>query len=75
MAWQTGVRTSPFALIPFGQWTMKGPRAAAIGFALPAAERGIARDGPSPRIVIEGYGPPSSSIICQVLLQDRRVRY
>jgi hypothetical protein len=44
--------------------------AAAVGLALPAAERGVARPGPAPGIVVEILGPPSSSMAARFSSSD-----
>ena len=47
-------------------------RAAAVGLALPAAERRVARPGPAPRVVVEGVGPAELVELGQAVLQRLR---
>ena len=47
-------------------------RAAAVGLALPAAERRVAGPGPAPRVVVEGVGPAELVDLGQAVLQRLR---
>ncbi len=70
MAWVYCVRTSPLALMPFGQVNDEGiADTAAVGLALPAPEGGIASPGPAPGVMVEGIGSAQFVDLFQVLFQ------
>ena len=67
---RTEARISPLASMPLGQCTMNGSDdAAAVGLALPSPERGVAGEGPAPRVVVEVLRPAEVVERGEVLLQ------